>query len=91
MRFQKKLFLVEDRKNGRKKRKETQKEVSTKTDVDENFDENKKSQNFESKNNFSLERKKFCDALSMSIELKKIVMKLALTDFVAAINKLHVA
>ena len=58
VRFLKKIFLVTERKNGRKKRKETQKEVSTKTDVDENFDENKKSQNFESKNNFSLERKK---------------------------------
>ena len=56
--FSEKATFWSQKEKWKKKRKETQKEVSTKTDVDENFDENKKSQNFESKNNFSLERKK---------------------------------
>ena len=77
---------MEEKKERKLKKKFQRKRMSTKI-----LTKTKKVKILNRKIIFRWKEKKFCDALSMSIELKKIVMKLALTDFVAAINKLHVA
>ena len=75
---------MEEKKERKLKKKFQRKRMSTKI-----LTKTKKVKILNRKIIFRWKGKKFCDALSMSIELKKIVMKLALTDFVAAINKLH--